>query len=253
MNIMIIAFEVTVMTKYDFLVDGIPVCIYPFSNTSDDKELVIYNLVENGIAVFLYPECDADFGVTSLDKNNREPREPELIFAALSCFFLRVRAYPKMTLLVKYHDVMHELVIENETHQITKNIGKCKVLCAKTVKMNDGIEIRAHRVTSFDSALCTVCCDAERFDKERLNLLFRSQDFAGASFAVAASYADKLCVISVGDVTPYQAVAAGVATLSYEGVRLADGAYSLNFNGDDYRMFKSRDDLVFYPSVKYLY
>ena len=253
MNIMIIAFEVTIMTKYDFLVDGIPVCIYPFSNTSDDKELMIYNLVENGIAVFLYPEGDADFGVTSLDKNNGEPREPELIFAALSCFFLRVRGYPHMTLLVKYRDRIHELVIDDKPYQITENIGKCKMLCTKTVKMNDGTEIKVRQLAFRDTALCTVCHDAVLFDKDRLNLLLHLQDFSSAIFAVAISYKDKLSVIAVGDTAPCHAIASGVAALSYEGVRLADGAYSLNFNGDDYRMFKSRDDLVFYPSVKYLY
>ena len=248
---MLIAFEVILMIKYDFSVDGIPVAIYPLSSFNGSApELCCVE--DAGIKAFLYPDSDADFGVTSFDKNNRELREPNLIFAALFCFFLRARGYPDMTLAVKYFDKIYELEINNETYRFTENIEKCKVLCSKIIKTNDDIEIDVRYIALTDTAMCISAFDADTFDRERLNLLLHLHG-RNADFAVAVSYGDKVRILGVEAFTPYRAIAAGIAALCADGVIFDDGAYAVEYNGEEYRVFKSRAHLTFYPSVKYLY
>ena len=237
------------MRKYQFKVDGALVSVYPCLNGSYDREEVRLELCEGESAVLLYPERDADFGALSFNKNNIEPREPYLPFAALSCFFGRLLGFPKMTLDIKWKGKTVELPIGDEKYIFSVNVGKSKILCAKTVKFSDGIEVLA-RVVSGESVIAIVVCnDAELFDEGRLKLLLSSFHCEGEMSAIAASFSDKMRIRSVGTPLFYDVIKTGVAALYAEGIRLSEGECVCKLNGRDHTFSIIGGNLIFYPRI----
>lgn len=241
------------MEKYRFLVDGALVSVYPFRSGPCDKEDVLAELGDGELAVILSPDKDADFLVTSFDKNKIQPREPTLSFAALFCFFKTVRGYPKMTLDVKFREIMYELPLADDNVKISVNVGKSKILCAKTVTFADGTEIIARAVDYGNAVIAVLCHDSELFDEGRLRLLLSSFLDKGARSAIAVSHADKMRIKTFGYPLIYEAITAGVAALSMDDIRLPDGECACLVDGKEYVFYKDKGNLTFYPDVKYLY
>ncbi len=241
------------MRKIQISVDGALVSVYPLGNAPHDRKKVREELQDGEIAVTLYPDRDADFLAESFDKNNIEPREPTLSFAALFCYFKTVCGYPKMTLDVKCREKMHELSLTDDNVIISVNVGKSKILCAKTIKFADGIEIKALMTRDENATVAVVCNDSALFDERRLRLLLSAYLDKGARSAIAVSVADGFKIKSIGNAFFYEAITAGVAALSAEGIRLSDGECSCLIDGESFAFFKDKENLVFYPNVKYLY
>ena len=237
------------MEKYQFLMDGHPVSVYPFTGASYDRTEALSELKDGELAVVLLPDGDADFLVTSFDKNNSEPREPYFVFAALSCFFKEVRGYPKMALDVKYREKMYEVALSDGKLKISVNVAKSKVLCTKTVKFADGIEIEAHAVDCGNTVVAILCYDADLFDKARLRLLLSSFLDKGARSAAAVSFDGKIRIKTLGQPMVYEAITAGAVALSIGGVRLADGEYACLVDGKEKIFFKDKNNLFFYPRI----
>lgn len=241
------------MVKYRFSVDGTLVSVYPLRSDPYDREEVLAELRDGEFAVILSPDGDADFYVTSFNKNNIEPREPAFVLAALFCYFKTVCGYPKMTLDVKCREKMHELSLTDDNVIISVNVGKSKILCAKTIKFADGIEIKALMTRDENATVAVVCNDSALFDERRLRLLLSAYLDKGARSAIAVSVADGFKIKSIGNAFFYEAITAGVAALSAEGIRLSDGECSCLIDGESFAFFKDKENLVFYPNVKYLY
>ena len=229
--------------------DGYPVSVYPIMGASYDREDALAELVDGELAVILSPDGDADCLVTSFDKNNIQPREPTLSFAALSFFFKAVRGYPKMTLDVKYEGRIHELPLTDDNVKISVNVGKSKILCAKTVEFADGTEITARAVNCGDAVITALCHDAELFDEGRLRLLLYSFLDKGARSTIAVSFMDKMRIKTVGKSFAYEAITAGVFTLSIEGIGLPDGECTCLVDGKEYVFYKDKGNLTFYPEI----
>ncbi len=237
------------MEKYQFSVDGALVSVYPLRSDPYDRERIIAELCEGELAVMLYPDHDADFLVTSYDKNNNEPREPALIFAALSFLFKTVRGYPKMTLDVKYGERMYELPLIDDNVKISVNVGKSKILCTKAVKFADGIEILARAVAKENTVAVTVCRDSELFDEGRLRLLLSSLLGEGARSAIAVSASDGFKIKSVGNAFFYEVITAGVAALLAEGIRLPEGRCACELNGREHVFSITGGNLTFHSRI----
>ncbi len=238
------------MKKFDFLIDGIPLSVYPADDPVRVREDVRHKLLDGELAVLLYPALDADFGACCFDKNNREPREPALSFAALSCFFSVARGYPKMSADVRYNQKVYELHISGEAPVIAVNSEKCKISYTKVINFADGIEVKAHIAGVDNGIISVVCRDSELFDGERLSVLLSSQE---ASAAVAVSLTDRIRIKSAGYPIFSDAVAAGIGALSAEGVCLPEGVSVAELDGREHKLFYSRGKLTFYPIVKFLY
>jgi hypothetical protein len=237
------------MEKYRFLVDGTWVSVYPLGNATCNRDEIRESLSEGELAVLLDCDGDADFYVTSFNKNNIEPREPTLSFAALSCFFKAVRDYPDMTLDVKYCENMYEIPLGNERPEISVNVGKSKIKCTKTVKFADGIEIVARAVGCGNAIIAALCYDSDLFDEGRLKLLLSSFIGEGAMSAIVVSHADKMRIKTFGQPLIYEAITAGVVALSTEGLRLSDGECVCLVDGMEYVFFKDKGNLTFYPEI----
>jgi len=241
------------MEKYRFSVDGTLVSVYPLRSNPYDREEVLAELRDGEFAVILSPDGDADFLVTSYDKNNTEPRESTFVLAALFCFFKAVRDYPDMTLDVKYCEKMYEIPLSNERPEVSVNVGKSKIKCTKTVKLADGIEIVAREVDCGNAIIAALCYDSDLFDEGQLKLLLFSFIGEGARSAIVVSHADKMRIKAFGQPLIYEAITAGVVTLSTEGLRLSDGECVCLVDGKEYVFFKDKGNLTFYPDVRYLY
>lgn len=237
------------MEKYRFSVDGTLVSVYPLRSDPYDREEVLAELRDGEFAVILSPDGDADFLVTSFNKNNIEPREPTLSFAALFCFFKAVRDYPDMTLDVKYCEKMYEIPLSNERLEISINVGKSKIKCTKTVKSADGTEIVARVVDCGNAIIAALCYDSALFDEGQLKLLLFSFIGEGARFAIAVSHADKMRIKTFGQPLIYEAITAGVVALSTEGLRLFEGECVCLVDGKEYVFFKDKGNLTFYPEI----
>ncbi len=237
------------MRKKQILVDGTLVSVYSFSSDSFDREGVCRELSEGELAVVLYPEREEDFGVLSFDKNNIEPREPYLTFAALSCFFERVLGFPKMTLDIKRRGETVELPICSKKYKFSVNGVKSKMLCTKTVKFADGIEICVYSYHGENVIAVVACRDSGLFSYDRLTLLLSSLLEEGVSSAIAVSYTDKIRIKSVGKLIFYDAIRAGVSALSAEGERLSDGDNMCEIDGVEHSFSVDKGKLVFYPEI----
>ena len=237
------------MKKYQILMDGYPVSVYPIMGASYDREEVLAKLLDSELAVILSPDGDADYLVTSFDKNNIQPREPTLIFAALSYLLKNVRGYPDMTLDVKYREKMYELPLSDNRPKFSVNVGKSKNKCAKTVKFADGIEIMARAVDCGNTVITVLCHDSDLFDRGRLELLAISLFDESVRSSIAVSYTDKMRIKTVGKPLVYEAITAGLVTLSIEGIRLPDGECASLVDGKEFVFFKEKGDLTFYPEI----
>ena len=237
------------MEKYQFSVDGAVVSVYPLRSDPYDRERIIAELREGELAVMLYPDHDADFLVTSYDKNNNEPREPALIFAALSCFFGGVLGFPEMMLDIKWRGKAFELPVGNGEYKFSVNVGKSKILCTKAVKFADGIEILVRAVAKENAVAVTVCRDSELFDEGRLRLILSSLLGEGARSAIAVSASDGFKIKSVGNAFFYEVITAGVAALLAEGIRLPEGRCACELNGREHVFSITGGNLTFHSRI----
>ena len=241
------------MKKYDFSLDGIPISVITEGLDTTVRRAVADTLCDGGYAVIVYPDETADFGVTCIDKNNLELREPHLALAALSCFFKKVRRFPDITLDLTYCGERHELIIDGERKSFTVNVGKCKFICAKTAKFPDGIELCADVVDCGYGCVSTLCYNCECFDAGRLRRLPTLLGMRHDTPAVAISYAEKLCVRTTGAIPFYDAVAVAVSMLVRSCVPVAYGPLVACVDDCEHEICYSSGRLSFYPNIKYLY
>ena len=240
------------MEKYRFTVDGTAVNIYPVGTDFDGICAIADELTEGELAVVLRPDVGADIRAECFDKNRNEPQEPHLALAALFCFFKCVRSYPKMTLSVLMNEKTEEIDLSANDGFLAGNSGKCKILCAKTVKFSDEIEINAIVAERRKRCATAICEDAELFDEGRLRLLISHLSDEGVSAAMALSFSDVLRVRSLADASVSDLLLIAVKVITSSGKRLTDEKYSVDIDGKR-RVFSYRHGaLVVYPEIKYL-
>ena len=241
------------MTKYNFSVDGIPVAIYPLSDTEEVGKMLLTATDDGAIRVALLSDPEADYRIVCFDKSNTEPREPHLSLAALSCFLSRVRGYPDMSLDVAYHGGAARLTLDKlNDYNFSVNNEKCKIICAKTVDFLDGTSLRLDVVDSPFSCACLLLEDAELFDRERLTLVLDRLRRDGVSAIVLASLGTGLCLRTAGDISPYAAVRVVTSLLSARGIILPEGHAEATVNGTRLKFARTRTRLAFYPEIKYI-
>lgn len=239
------------MKKYDLLLDEIPISVIPEVVT--ERRAVADTLCDGGYAVILSPSDCADFGVLCIDKNNLELREPYLPFAALSCFFKTVRCFPDITLDVLYRGVFYEIPINDMDKKFTVNIGKCKILCTKTVKSEDEIEFSVDVTNDAYPCATVLCRDSELFSKSRLSKIPSLVGMGRDASAIAVSYDEILRIRCCGPIPYYSAVSAAISSLLAGGVAFIDSTFVASVDGREHRLSYSRGVLTFYPNIKYLY
>ena len=241
------------MRKYRFSVDEETVSVYPCEDTDTLREYALGDIGEGEIAVLVFPVQDADFGALSFDKNNYRPREPQLTLAALSWFFRNVRGYPKMNIDVRINGVMHELNLDDSSFKYSDNIGKCKILCTKTVKFADEIELNIKIVRSENTFATVVCHDAETFDEGRLRLLLSKLFDDDVDAAIAVSMTDRLTARCVGKFSFSDALSVSIAALIAEGIKCKDGAFPCELNRRKVFLICNGVNVTYHPEIKYLY
>ena len=241
------------MRKYQLSVDGDLISVYSCEDAKILREWVPLDMGEGEIAVLLYPVDDADFGALSFDKNNAEPREPQLVVVALSWFFRNVRGYPKMNIDVRINGVMHELNLDYSRLKYSDNIGKCKILCTKTVKFADEIELNIKIVRSENTFATVVCHDAETFNEGRLRLLLSKLFDDGVDAAIAVSMTDRLTARCVGKFSFSDALSVSIAALIAEGIKCKDGAFPCELNRRKVFLICNGGNVTHHPEIKYLY
>lgn len=241
------------MEKYRFSVDGTSVIIYPFHPSKTDREKVISELSQDELACIIYPDSVADFRVECFDKNNKQPREPGIMLAALFCFFNDVRAYPRMTLELEYNERILEIDLSPIKQYIfSVNGGKCKILYAKTLVFADGINIEYYILGGSVTCAALICCDCDLFDEAVLQRILSESGQLGARFAMAVSYSPGgIKIKSVGEALPSEAIACATVCISEKHV-LQTGNCAAFIAGSRYDFNISRSRLTFYPGIKYL-
>ena len=250
-HILLVVFEVRLMKKYDLLLDGIPISV--ISEGVTERRVVADTVCDGGYAVIVSPcEC-ADFSVTCIDKNNLELREPYLVFMALSCFFKTVRGFPDITLDVLYRGDFYEMPIDDGEKKFTVNVGKCKILCTKTVEFDDGIAVSVDVINCGYPCACVLCRDSELFSKSRLSKIPSLVGMGRDASAIAASYDEILRIRCCGPIPYYSAVSAAISSLLASGVAFIDSTFVASVDGREHRLSYSRGVLTFYPNIKYLY
>lgn len=241
------------MKKYDFSFDKIPVSVITDVLDMTVRQAVADTLCDGGYAVLVYPDADVDFGALCIDKNNLELREPHLALAALSCFFKEIRHLPDIKFEVTYRGKVYELDINDDRKKFTVNVGKCKIICAKTVKFDDLSEIDVYVGDNGYEYACTVCHDCEHFLTDRLSLIPSLIGMRRDTPAVAVSFGDTVNIKSVGAIPFYDALAIGLSTLSRSGTDIPRGAFCARINSFEHSACYSSGKLTFYPDIKYLY
>lgn len=241
------------MKKYDFLIDGILVSVYPHWEMDISRYEIADCLSDGRFAVMLYPDSFADYRAVCIDKNNNEPREPHLALAALSCFFFCVRAYPSMTLYIRYFENMFEVCPPVDSRYVfSVNAEKCKILCTKILKYDDGVELTAYEVGKNSSILCFACSDAELFDTEKIYRCLLKDGRASAVAACSYSEDRGLIINSAGDPLFYDVICAASTVLFANGCVLFDGICRAMLDGTEHLFLYSRGRVEFYPEVKYI-
>ena len=241
------------MEKYKILVSGIPVNVYPAADHEAEKNEMLRALNSGELAVVVHPGYDADFKIDCFDKNNKEPREPYVPLAALSCFFGRIRSYPDMSLSIAFSGKNYDLDIKSgEEYKFSVNSGKCKILCSNTVRYDDGVELTSHIVGPGDVAAAVLVEDADCFDAGRLALLLEGSAPRGVRSAVALSSSGSLSLKTAGDIHFFDALIIADHVLSHSKRRLNDGFYEATVNGEKHKFSKHRKELAFYPEIKYI-
>ena len=241
------------MRKYQLSVDGDLISVYSCEDAEILREWVLGDIGEGEIAVLLYPVDDADFGALFFDENNVEPREPQLVLVALSWFFRNVRGYPRMNIDVRINGVMHELNLDYSRLKYSDNIGKCKILCTKTVKFADGIELDIEIMRRANTFATVVCHDAETFDDERLRLVLSQLSNDGVDAAIAVSMTDRLTARCVGKFSFFDALSVSISALIAEGIKCKDGAFPCELNRRKVLLICNGGNITYHPEIKYLY
>ena len=154
-----------------------------------------------------------------------------------------------MTLDVKYREKMYEIALCIDRIKVLVNVGKSKIKYAKTVKFADGIEIMAQAVDCGNTVITVLCHDSDLFDRGRLELLAISLFDESARSAIAISFTDKMRIKTFGHPLSYEAITAGIVTLSIDGVRLPDGECASLVDGKEFVFFKDKGNLTFYPEI----
>lgn len=239
------------MGKYKFLVDGVAVIVYSESSADFDREEAICSLDSDDILLCLYPDESADFRIDAFDKNNKKPREPYVCFAALSCFFERIRAYPKMTVSVIYDSVYYEVPLYSNSGFLAEKLGKCKTLYTKTVRFADDIEVNVCIVELGEKYAIVSCTDAELFDRGRLLLLWRELYGDGALGMIAVSHNCGISIKSEGGISPAKALALALWSTPLRG-RAYMSLSSALIDGEKNDFMYSDGALWLYPKIKYL-
>ena len=235
------------MKKYSFSVDGIPVEI----NSAITKVGDVTDYDTDGVKVMLTVDSQSDFRLEYLDKNNIKPREPHISLAALSCFFKRVRGYPDMALDIAVDDRIFKLSLnEYPNYSFRVKDVKCKVLCAKTVEFCDGVCVAVDVIDDCGGCAALICSDTECFDKSRATLIHERLRGNGISSLVVISYTDRIGIITLGDITPYEAIVIGLSLLSSRGISVPTGRYTSKVNGVDIALQRTSSGTVFYPEIK---
>ena len=238
------------MIKYDFLFDGIPISVVSAPLTA--RRAVADLLCEGGYAVIVYPVDGADFAALCIDMNDTELREGHVPLAVLSRFFKDVRHYPNVTLEVLYQGNIYNVSVGAEIDKFTVNVGKCKIICAKTVAFDDGIDIVVDVVDDGDVCVSTVCADCDSFSSERLAEVGWRLGMSVCTPAVAVSIGDVIRARSVGSLPFYRVAAIAISALTRRGVQLADGTYTVEVDGRSHSLYHRAGKLTFYPNIKYL-
>ena len=241
------------MTKYTFSVDGISVVIYPVCEPCGIKTAPLFDGEEGAIKVALLSDSEADFRIECFDKSNFRPREAHLPFAALSCFFSRVRGYPDMSLEIAYGDKITKLALDKYNgYKFLVNSGKCKNICAKTVDLLDGVSVRCDILETPDLCALLLCDDVEHFSRERLRLLYDRLEPSGAKSLIALSDGDKLRIRTVGDIYPYEAVRIALGELPLRTPEAQMGVSEALVDGAPCKFSLSNRGITFYPEIKYI-
>lgn len=241
------------MRKYRFSVDEETVSVYPCEDTDTLREYALGDIGEGEIAVLVFPVQDADFGALSFDKNNYRPREPQLTLAALSCFFKEVRGYPRMSIDVKLDGKFYELALDEEERKCSVKVGKCKILCTKTVNFADGIDI-AVRIVQGEKTLGVVACkDSDTFDDGRLRLLLSRLSSDGIEAVLAVSMSGDVSAKSVGTISFSDAIKASALVLTAEGIMGECDSYFFRLNGQRRFLSYNDGDICYRTEIKYLY
>ena len=253
LHILLVVFEVRLMKKYDFSLDGIPISVITSEDSMTVRRAVADSLCDGGYAVFIYPVDNADFGITCIDKNNIEITEPYLPLTALFCFFKDVRHLPDITLEVLHQGIVYEVVLHGGKIKFDVNVGKCKIICTKTAVFDGGIEIFADVMNDGNVCVCTLCHDCDLFGLDRLGELPLRLGMRRDTPAVAISYDGTDCIKCVSAIPFYRAVAFAVSLLKRSGNRLSTGNYTAVINSFEHSFSVCADKLTFYPNIKYLY
>ena len=241
------------MEKYKFLVDGLTVVIYPEHLQGVSRGTVLDQISENELACIISPDLVTDFRIECFDKNNKQPREPSIVFAALFCFFKMVRAYPDMTLEFRYNGSVESLgLTSSEPYNFSVNIGKYKIISANKVGFPDGVSVEYCVVEGAKRYAVTLCHDSDLFDRAVLSVILKDAESCGAGCALALSASDVIRIKEVGGVLPSEAVAAAISVLSKRAHRIKNGRQIAYIDGVGYDLSYSPISFTFYPHVKYL-
>ena len=240
------------MKKYDLSLDGIPMSVYPMEHKPTELKTIANGLIGDGLAVALYPEDNADFGVTCIDKSNIELREPYLPLAALSCFFKSARSLPDISFEVLYRGRIYELPVQDKPRDFSVNVGKCKFMCSKTAKYPDGVEIAADVIDGGIACVTTVCRDSDLFGVERLSALSSILGMKTDTPAIAISFDGVVRLKYSGTLPFYDAVSLAVFSLVRRGRDIPPGKLTATVNGRDHTFRHLAGRLTFTLDVKYL-
>lgn len=241
------------MTKYTFSVDGIPVAIYPILDPRLMEPGPTFDGDKGAVNMALLSDTEADFRIEYFDKNNSPPREPHLPFAALSCFFSRVKGYPDMCLDIAVGDKITGLILNKaKEYNFLVNSGKCKNICAKTVDFLDGVSVNCNIFEAPSVCATAFCSDTECFCAERLRLLFDRLRPCGAESLAVISFGNKLRILTVGDISPYEAVRLALLQYTPESFKAPLGVTEASVNGRPYKFSLFHRGITFYPEIKYI-
>ena len=240
------------MRRVTLLIDGILISVFTFADTIDDIKGIADDIIDGGLAVIIYPMLGSDFRVVCFDKSLAEPGEPYLAFMAVSYLFGAIRGLPSVGFDLEYHGKVYKDIACSDTPNFLINIEKCKLICAKTIKFDDGVEVNTDIIKGDTYYICTACNDVDMFDTHRLKSLGGMSDTRFFAPSLAISYDGTLRVKTSLGVMFYDAIAIGITALKRRGIVLPLGKATAFVNGVPHSYSLSVDTLTFYPNIKYL-
>ena len=240
------------MRAVTLLLDGLPVSVYFYCETPCDISALVGEVGCGGVAVALYPERDADFGAICLDENGVLLKETYLPLMVLSYFFGAVRGLPGVSLDIVYNGNVYEMAVMREAQKFSVNLGKCKLICAKTIKFEDDVELSVDVTECGCVSASAVVYDSDLFDESHLRHLGALSGIGFSAPSLAVSYDGDLKIKCIGDIPFYSAVTIAVSTLIRRGIELTCGKTVARVNGIEHRISVENGRLIFYPNIKYL-